>query len=267
MKAGVPVVPGYQGEDQRPEILAEAARGIGYPVLIKAVAGGGGRGMRLVEREEDFAPLLASAQREAQAAFGDPRVLIERVITSPRHIEVQVFGDSHGNAVHLFERDCSLQRRNQKVIEEAPAPGMSPELRAKMTEAAVKLVQGGRLSRCWHSRVPGRGWRAWARRPLVLHRDEHAPAGRAPGDGGDHRARFGRMAVASCGRRAVCRWSRIRSPVLVTPSRLGCAPRMRHVTTCRRSGGSLHSKRRNWKVCGSMRGWKQALSFRRSIIR
>ena len=141
MKAGVPVVPGYQGEDQRPEILAEAARGIGYPVLIKAVAGGGGRGMRLVEREEDFAPLLASAQREAQAAFGDPRVLIERVITSPRHIEVQVFGDSHGNAVHLFERDCSLQRRNQKVIEEAPAPGMSQQLRAKMTEAAVKLVK------------------------------------------------------------------------------------------------------------------------------
>src|SRR5690606_36771842 len=101
--AGVPVVPGYQGEDQRPEILAEAARGIGFPVMIKAVAGGGGRGMRLVEREEDFAALLASAQREAEAAFGDPRVLIEKVVTAPRHVEVQVFGDSHGNVVHLFE--------------------------------------------------------------------------------------------------------------------------------------------------------------------
>src|SRR5690606_7785034 len=139
--AGVPVVPGYQGEDQRPEILAEAARGIGFPVMIKAVAGGGGRGMRLVEDEEDFAPLLASAQREAEAAFGDPRVLIEKVVTAPRHVEVQVFGDSHGNVVHLFERDCSLQRRNQKVIEEAPAPGMSPQLRKKMTAAAVKLAK------------------------------------------------------------------------------------------------------------------------------
>jgi 3-methylcrotonyl-CoA carboxylase alpha subunit len=141
IKAGVPVVPGYQGEDQRPEILAEAARGIGFPVMIKAVAGGGGRGMRLVEQEADFAQLLASAQREAQAAFGDPRILLEKVVQAPRHIEVQVFGDSHGNVVHLFERDCSLQRRNQKVIEEAPAPGMSPQLRKKMTAAAVKLAK------------------------------------------------------------------------------------------------------------------------------
>ncbi len=138
---GVPVVPGYQGEDQRPEVLAEAARGVGYPVLIKAVAGGGGRGMRLVANEAEFAPLLASARREAEAAFGDPRVLIEKVVTAPRHVEVQVFGDSHGNVVHLFERDCSLQRRNQKVIEEAPAPGMTRQLRAAMTAAAVKLAK------------------------------------------------------------------------------------------------------------------------------
>ncbi len=141
IKVGVPVVPGYQGEDQRLEILAEAARGIGYPVMIKAVSGGGGRGMRLVSEESEFAPLLASAQREAAAAFGDPRVLIEKVVTAPRHIEVQVFGDAHGNVVHLFERDCSLQRRNQKVIEEAPAPGMTPQLRARMTTAAVKLAK------------------------------------------------------------------------------------------------------------------------------
>ncbi|MCL4766316.1 MAG: ATP-grasp domain-containing protein [Hyphomicrobiaceae bacterium] len=139
--AGVPVVPGYHGEEQRPDILAGAARGVGYPVMIKAVAGGGGRGMRLVENEAEFAPLLASAQREAEAAFGDPRVLIEKVVAAPRHIEVQVFGDSHGDVVHLFERDCSLQRRNQKVIEEAPAPGMTRQLRAAMTAAAVELAK------------------------------------------------------------------------------------------------------------------------------
>ena len=160
-KAGVPVVPGYAGESQTPRALAREAKRIGYPVLIKAVAGGGGRGMRLVEREADLPAALESGEREAQAAFGDARVLLEKVIERPRHIEVQVFGDARGNVVHLFERDCSLQRRNQKVIEEAPAPGMSPELRAKMTAAAVAcakavgyegagtvefLVEGGKLS-------------------------------------------------------------------------------------------------------------------------
>jgi 3-methylcrotonyl-CoA carboxylase alpha subunit len=139
--AGVPVVPGYGGDRQDARVLAGEARRIGYPVLIKAVAGGGGRGMRLVEREEDLAAALESAQREAQAAFGDGRVLLEKLVASPRHIEVQVFGDRHGNAVHLFERDCSLQRRNQKVIEEAPAPGMPPELRARMCEAAVACAR------------------------------------------------------------------------------------------------------------------------------
>ena len=109
--------------------------------MIKAVAGGGGRGMRLVEREADLAAALESAEREAHAAFGDARVLLEKVIDRPRHIEVQVFGDAHGNVVHLFERDCSLQRRNQKVIEEAPAPGMSPELRAKIAAAAVACAK------------------------------------------------------------------------------------------------------------------------------
>ncbi|HWB46516.1 MAG TPA: acetyl-CoA carboxylase biotin carboxylase subunit [Hyphomicrobiaceae bacterium] len=159
--AGVPVVPGYQGDVQTPRGLAKEARRIGFPVMIKAVAGGGGRGMRLVEREEDFPAALESAQREAAAAFGDDRVLLEKLVARPRHIEVQVFGDSHGNVVHLFERDCSLQRRNQKVIEEAPAPGMPEGLRRKITEAAVAcakavryegagtvefLVDGGRLT-------------------------------------------------------------------------------------------------------------------------
>ena len=112
--------------------------------MIKAVAGGGGRGMRLVEKDADFVAALESAQREAKAAFGDTRVLLEKVVVRPRHIEVQVFGDAHGNVVHLFERDCSLQRRNQKVIEEAPAPGMSAELRAKITEAAVACAKAVR---------------------------------------------------------------------------------------------------------------------------
>ena len=139
--AGVPVLEGYQGEDQSEKRLLKAAKDIGFPVLIKAVAGGGGRGIREVTRAEDFKDQLASAQREAKAAFGNDAVLIERLVQRPRHIEVQVFGDKHGNVVHLFERDCSLQRRRQKVIEEAPAPGMTEEVRAAMTDAAVKLAK------------------------------------------------------------------------------------------------------------------------------
>ncbi len=139
--AGVPVVPGYQGETQDAAVLAAEATKIGFPVMIKAVAGGGGRGMRRVDSAAELPELLASAQREAQGAFGNAHVLIEKLVERPRHIEVQVFGDSHGNVVHLFERDCTLQRRNQKVIEEAPAPGMSPQLRAKMCAAAVELAR------------------------------------------------------------------------------------------------------------------------------
>jgi 3-methylcrotonyl-CoA carboxylase alpha subunit len=139
--AGVPVVPGYAGERQDAKTLAREAKRIGHPVLIKAVAGGGGRGMRLVEREEDLAAALESARREAEASFGDDRVLLEKLVPNPRHIEVQVFGDRHGNVLHLYERDCSLQRRNQKVIEEAPAPGMPPELRARICEAAVACAR------------------------------------------------------------------------------------------------------------------------------
>jgi 3-methylcrotonyl-CoA carboxylase alpha subunit len=141
IEAGVPVTPGYQGEDQSLETLAAEAGRIGFPVLIKAVAGGGGKGMKLVERAEDFADGLASAQREGQSSFGDPRVLIESYITRPRHIEVQVFGDGRGEVVHLFERDCSLQRRHQKVIEEAPAPGMDATTRDAVTAAAVRAAK------------------------------------------------------------------------------------------------------------------------------
>ena len=141
IEAGVPVTPGYLGEDQSPDRLQKEADAIGYPVLIKAVAGGGGKGMKKVDRAEDFADGLASAQREGQSSFGDPRVLIEKYITRPRHIEVQVFGDTHGTVVHLYERDCSLQRRHQKVIEEAPAPGMDAATRKAVTDAAVRAAK------------------------------------------------------------------------------------------------------------------------------
>ena len=139
--AGVPVTPGYMGENQDPAFLAERAAEIGYPVLIKAVAGGGGKGMRKVDAAADFADALASCQREAAASFGNDHVLIEKYILTPRHIEVQVFGDTHGNVVHLFERDCSLQRRHQKVIEEAPAPGMDEATRAELCAAAVRAAK------------------------------------------------------------------------------------------------------------------------------
>jgi 3-methylcrotonyl-CoA carboxylase alpha subunit len=140
-KAGVPVVPGYHGDTQALVLLAGKAREIGYPVLIKARAGGGGKGMRRVDDPDDFADALAGARREAKAAFGDDHVLIEKYVEKPRHIEVQVFGDNFGDAVHLFERDCSAQRRHQKVIEEAPAPGMTGEMREAITSAAVKAAK------------------------------------------------------------------------------------------------------------------------------
>ncbi len=140
-KHGVPVTPGYHGEDQSLKTLKAAAKKIGYPVLIKAIAGGGGRGMRKVDADADFEAQLASAQREAKGSFGDDRVLVEKFVENPRHIEVQVFGDNHGNYIHLFERDCSLQRRRQKVIEEAPAPGMTDAVRKAMTDAALMAAK------------------------------------------------------------------------------------------------------------------------------
>jgi 3-methylcrotonyl-CoA carboxylase alpha subunit len=140
-KARVPLVPGYHGDDQSPDLLAKEAERIGFPVLIKASAGGGGKGMRVVESAAKFADQLAGAKREAKASFADDHVLIERYLTRPRHIEIQVFADSHGNCLYLFERDCSIQRRHQKVIEEAPAPDMDPARRKEMGEAAVAAAK------------------------------------------------------------------------------------------------------------------------------
>lgn len=139
--AGVPLVPGYHGESQDYETFRAASETIGYPILLKATAGGGGKGMKVVEREIDLEEALASAQREAQSAFGDPKMLVEKYVLKPRHVEIQVFADMHGNCVYLHERDCSIQRRHQKVVEEAPAPGMTPALRQAMGEAAVKAAK------------------------------------------------------------------------------------------------------------------------------
>ncbi len=140
-KAGVPLVPGYHGKDQNETLLQKEADRIGYPALIKASAGGGGKGMRIVEKSEDFVPALASCKREAINSFGDDAVLIEKYVQKPRHIEIQVFGDTHGNCVYLFERDCSVQRRHQKVLEEAPAPGMTLAMREAMGKAAVDAAR------------------------------------------------------------------------------------------------------------------------------
>ncbi len=140
-KAGVPLTPGYHGDNQAPEFLKQQADRIGYPVLIKAAAGGGGKGMRAVNSATEFLDALASCKREAKSSFGDEHVLIEKYLQRPRHIEFQIFGDSHGNCVYLFERDCSVQRRHQKVLEEAPAPGMTPERRAQMGKAAVDAAK------------------------------------------------------------------------------------------------------------------------------
>ena len=140
-KADVPLTPGYHGDDQRPEALREHANRIGYPVLIKASSGGGGKGMRRVDQEADFEAALASCQREAKNAFGSDKVLVEKYVLGPRHIEIQVFGDTHDNYVYLFERDCSVQRRHQKVLEEAPAPGMTEERRKRMGEAAIAAAR------------------------------------------------------------------------------------------------------------------------------
>jgi 3-methylcrotonyl-CoA carboxylase alpha subunit len=140
-RAGVPTIPGYDGDDEDEDRLADEARRIGFPVLVKASAGGGGRGMRTVSRQEDFADAIGGARREAEAAFGDGSVFLEKLVENPRHIEVQVVGDQHGNVLHLFERECSIQRRHQKVVEEAPSPALDPDLRDSICEAAVRFAR------------------------------------------------------------------------------------------------------------------------------
>ena len=225
------------------QLLAREAATIGYPVLIKATAGGGGKGMKIVERAADFAAALASAQREAKAGFGDDRVLIEKYLTAPRHIEIQVFADTHGNAVYLFERDCSVQRRHQKVLEEAPAPGMKPEHRRAMGEAAVAAREGDRLRRRRHRRVHRRRL-VRARRRVLLHGDEHAAAGRASGHRDDHRARTSSNGSCASRRASRCRSGRTSSRSTATRSRRASTPRIPTAASCRRSARSRTCARR-----------------------
>ena len=199
-KAGVAVVPGYHGDRQEPAFLKQKAYEIGYPVLIKAIAGGGGKGMRKVEKHAEFEAALEAAQREATSAFGEARVLLEKYVTSPRHIEIQVMADAHGNAIHLNERDCSLQRRHQKVIEEAPAPGMTPDLRAAMGAAAVKAAKAVGYTGAGTVEFIADGAGKLRAGRLLVHGDEHAASGRASCHRSHHRPRPGGIAVPRGGR-------------------------------------------------------------------
>ena len=182
-RLGIPVVPGSDGAVTNEADAKAIAKTMGYPVLIKAAAGGGGRGMKVARSADEIGQALSTARAEAKAAFGDDSVYIEKYLSKPRHIEVQVFGDGHGNALHLGERDCSLQRRHQKVMEEAPSPALNAAQRKRIGETVRQGDAEAKVSRRRHRRVPVRGWR------VLLHRDEHAVAGRAPGDRGDHRHR------------------------------------------------------------------------------
>ena len=207
--AKVSTVPGYLGVIDGPEQAARIADEIGYPVMIKASAGGGGKGMRIAHSAGEVADGFARARSEAASSFGDDRVFVEKFITDPRHVEIQVLGDKHGNVIHLGERECSIQRRNQKVIEEAPSPLLDEATRRKMGEQAVALAKAVGYDFGRHGRVRG------GPGPLVLlPRDEHAPPGRAPGDrdGHRHRPRRGddpgrgrREAAPQAERREACR--------------------------------------------------------------
>ena len=179
----VPVLPGYDGRDQSDTALVEAARHVGYPLLIKPSAGGGGKGMHTVRDPARLTDALAAARREGQAAFGDDRIILERLADGARHVEVQVLFDAHGHGVHLGERDCSLQRRHQKILEETPSPAVTPELRARLTDAALTLATDVWVCQRRHLRVPHHGSRG-----AGVPRDERPPPGGTSRDGGRHRA-------------------------------------------------------------------------------
>ncbi len=182
-KLGIPVVPGSDGGVTSDAEATKIAGDIGYPVLIKAASGGGGRGMKVVRSAAELSIALSTARAEAKAAFGDDTVYLEKYLEKPRHIEIQVLGDGNGKAIHLGERDCSLQRRHQKVLEESPSPALNTQARDVIGETVAKAMREIRLSRRRHRRVPLRG------RQVLFHRDEHAHPGRASGDRDDHRHR------------------------------------------------------------------------------
>ena len=215
---GVPCVPGTDGGVPSLEVAERVAKDVGFPLIVKATAGGGGRGMKLARRPEDLATAFQTARSEAKAAFGNDEVYLERYLTRPRHIEIQVFGDGKGHAVHLGERDCSLQRRHQKVFEEAPSPVIDAATRARIGKVCADAVAADRLSRRRDHRVPLRG------RRILLHRDEHPPAGRASGDRGDLRHRHRPGADPCGGRPAACPSPRKSSFLPDTPSNAASMP-------------------------------------------
>ncbi len=220
--AGVPVLPGYDGGDQSDAVLAAEAARIGWPVMIKPSRGGGGKGMRMVGRGEDFASALAASRREAAAAFGDSRVVLERFAERPRHVEVQVLADTHGQTVHLFERECSIQRRHQKVVEESPSLALTPATRERPVRGRRGRRPRRRVRERRDRRVPSR-----RERRLLLSRDEHAPPGGASRHRGRHGARPGAPPARDCGRES--------SPVPTAGHRLP-GPRSGVPTLRRRSG-------------------------------
>ena len=257
--AGVPCVPGYQGADQSDAVMLAEASKIGFPVMIKAVAGGGGRGMRLVADAAAFPDALRSARSEAQGAFGDPTVILERAIVDPRHIEIQVFGDRYGKAIHLGERDCSVQRRHQKLIEEAPSPAVSPELRARMGAIAVAAIKsiGYEGAGTLEFLLDASGefyFMEMNTRLQVEHPVTEAITG----------PRSGRTAVARRRRRAARASSRRTSNSPATPSRCGCARRMPAMISCRSRAG-WRCGRCRMTSASSMR-CNPAPRFRRSTI-
>jgi 3-methylcrotonyl-CoA carboxylase alpha subunit len=231
--AGVPVVPGYLGADQSPARLAQEAAAIGFPLLVKAVAGGGGKGMRVVRDEASLDEAIRGARGEAESAFGDGRLMLERFLERPRHVEVQVFGDAHGGCVHLFERECSVQRRYQKIIEESP---FALHRRGNPhRDDGRRRARGasGRLRERRHRRVHHR-----RRRALLFHGDEYAPAGRASSHRTSHRPRSRRMAAAYCFGRTAAARAVLRSASRVMPSRRASTAKTRVAVSCPRSGAS-----------------------------
>ncbi len=204
-KHKVPLVPGYSGDDQDSAFLAEQARAVGYPLILKPSAGGGGKGMQIVRSDEEFPDALAAAQRVAKASFGDASMLLERYIEHPRHIEFQVFGDRHGNIIHLDERECSAQRRYQKVLEETPSPFLNDERRAAMGAAAVAAAKAVHYVGAGTVEfIVGPGGR------FSFHGNEHAPAGRTPGHRNDPWHRSRRMAATNRGWRTIAARRRTR---------------------------------------------------------